>query len=131
MGIRAGADPGEIGAFGVAVVDESGTTSCATVSSVSEAATWVRAQGTVQSVNFLRGTALARGALLASWTREEDTGLRITEVHPKALLLALDMDGAAFAERFDIRSVWGGEEHQPEAAIAACAPGKASRRTGR
>ena len=155
-GIWAGADPGGIGAFGVAVVDESGATRCATVSSVSEAATWVRAQGkplgigidapmwwsagpgggrvadhrlrkayprihsgTVQSVNSLRGAALAGGALLASWMREQDPGLRITEAYPKALLLALDMDGATFAERFGIRNVWGDEEHQRDAAIAA------------
>ena len=75
--------------------------------------------GTVQSVNSLRGAALAGGALLASWMREQDPGLRITEAHPKALLLALDMDGATFAERFGIRNVWGDEEHQRDAAIAA------------
>ena len=79
---------------------------------------WIRS-GTVQSVNSLRGAALAGGALLASWMREQDPGLRITEAHPKALLLALDMDGAAFAERFGIRDVWGDGEHQRDAAIAA------------
>ena len=151
-GIWAEADPGGIGAFGVAVVDESGITRCATVSSVNEAATWIRGQGTplgigidapmwrsagpgggrvadhrprkayprihsgtVQSVNSLRGAALAGGTLLASWMREQDPGLRITE----ALLLALDMGGAAVAERFGIRNVWGDEEHQRDAAIAA------------
>lgn len=155
-GVWAGADPGGIEAFGVALLDESGATCCATVSSVSEAATWIRAQGTplgigidapmwwsagpgggrvaddrlrkaypwirsgtVQSVNSLRGAALAGGALLASRMREEDPVLGVTEAHPKALLLALDMDGAAFAERFGIQNVWGDEEHQRDAAVAA------------
>ena len=79
---------------------------------------WIRS-GTVQSVNSLRGAALAGGALLASWMREEDPGLGITEAHPKALLLALDMDGAVFAKRFGIRNVWGDDEHQRGAAVAA------------
>ena len=35
---------------------------------------WIRS-GTVQSVNSLRNAALAGGALLASWMREQDPGL--------------------------------------------------------
>ena len=74
--------------------------------------------GTVQSVNSLRGAALAGGALLASRMRAVFAGLRITESHPKALLCALKLDGAAFATRFGMQAVWG-DEHQRDAAIAA------------
>ena len=75
--------------------------------------------GTVQSVNSLRGAALVGGALLASRMREAFPGLRITESHPKALLLALNLDGAAFASRFGIQHAWGNDEHQRDAAVAA------------
>lgn len=40
-----GADPGGIGCFGVAVVDDSGSSYSITVSSVDEALSWIRAQG--------------------------------------------------------------------------------------
>lgn len=74
--------------------------------------------GTVQSVNSLRGAALAGGALLASRMREAFPSLGITESHPKALLRALNLDGAAFASRFGIQDAWG-DEHQRDAAVAA------------
>ena len=151
----AGADPGGIKAFGVAVVDESGNTCCTTVSSVDEAVNWIKGSGTVlglgidapmwwsaapgggrradarlrnayaipsgtvQSVNSLRGAALAGGALLASRMRELYPGLQVTESHPKALLQALGLDGAASATRFRIQNRWGDEEHQRDAAVAA------------
>ena len=44
--VWAGADPGGIGGFGVAVIDDSGNTCCATVSSVDDAANWIGARGT-------------------------------------------------------------------------------------
>ena len=78
--------------------------------------------GTVQSVNSLRGAALVGGALLASRVREAFPEVPITESHPKALLLALRLDGAAFADLFGIRNAWGTEEHQRDATIAAVCP---------
>jgi len=75
--------------------------------------------GTVQSANSLRGAALVGGGLLASRMREASPGLRITESHPKALLMALKLDGAAFALRFGIQNTWVNDEHQRDAAVAA------------
>ena len=53
--------------------------------------------GTIQSGNSLRGAALIGGALLASRIRETFPSVRITESHPKALLLAMGLDEARFA----------------------------------
>ena len=74
--------------------------------------------GTVQSGNSLRGAALIGGALLASRLREEFPALRITESHPKALLLAMGLDEAQFAARFDIEARWR-NGHERDAAVAA------------
>lgn len=74
--------------------------------------------GTVQSGNSLRGAALIGGMLLASRIREEFPGTRITESHPKALLIAMNVDEAGFAERFAIPRAWR-NEHERDAAIAA------------
>ena len=76
------------------------------------------ASGTVQSGNSLRGAALIGGALLASRLREAFPGLRITESHPKALLLALRLDETRFADRYRIETGWG-NEHERDAAVAA------------
>ena len=149
-----GADPGGTGAFGVALVDGSGRTSCTTVSSVDAAVKAIAAAGTplgvgidapmwwsatagggrradarlrkayrihpgtVQSVNSLKGAALVGGALLASKVREAMPGVPVTESHPKALLLALGLDGSGFAARFGICAAWN-DLHQRDAAIAA------------
>lgn len=75
--------------------------------------------GTVQSANSLKGAALIGGALLASRVRQEYPGIGITESHPKALLRALDLDGAGFAERFGMLPTAWRDEHQRDAAIAA------------
>ena len=74
--------------------------------------------GTVQSGNALRGAALIGGALLASRLREAPPALRITESHPKALLLALRLDETRFADRYQIETGWC-NEHERDAAIAA------------
>ena len=74
--------------------------------------------GTVQSGNSLRGAALIGGALLASRIREQFPGLRITESHPKALLLAFGLDGVQFAAQYGIETGWC-NEHERDAAIAA------------
>ena len=83
--------------------------------------------GTVQSVNSLRGAVLEGGALLAPRVREEFPGVPITESHPKALLLALKLDGAAFAKCFGIDNAWDADEHQRDAAIAAVCARKGCR----
>lgn len=155
--VWAGADPGGIGAFGVAVIDDSGKTRCGTVSSVDEAVNWIGAlgtpsgigidspmwwsagpgggrradkrlreaygipSGTVQSVNSLRGAALAGGVLLASLMRSKLPEIMVTESHPKALLQALsldDADGAAIATHFHVERAWH-DDHQRDAAISA------------
>ena len=74
--------------------------------------------GTVQSVNSLRGAALVGGAMLAFRVRQEFTGTRITESHPKALLLAFKFDESSFAKKFGISAGWS-NEHERDAAIAA------------
>ena len=76
------------------------------------------ASGTVQSINSLQGAVLVGGLLLASRLRVTVPGMPITESHPKALLLALGLDGASFAKRFGIRQAWS-DDHQRDAAIAA------------
>ena len=74
--------------------------------------------GTVQSGNSLQGAALIGGMLLASRIREVFPGVRITESHPKALLIAMNLDEARLAERFGISKAWR-NEHERDATIAA------------
>ena len=74
--------------------------------------------GTIQSGNSLRGAALIGGALLASRIRETFPSVRITESHPKALLLAMGLDEARFAARFGIETGWR-NEHERDAVVAA------------
>jgi predicted nuclease with RNAse H fold len=50
--------------------------------------------GTVQSVNSLRGAVVVQGIMLAMRLRERHPNLPITETHPKALLVALELDPA-------------------------------------
>ena len=74
--------------------------------------------GTIQSGNSLKGAALIGGALLASRIREKFPGIRITESHPKALLLAMSLDETRFAARFGIETSWR-NEHERDAVVAA------------
>ena len=76
------------------------------------------APGTVQSANSLRGAVLIGGALLASHVRAAFPDTCITESHPKALLVALDLDGADVADRFELSADWR-NEHERDATIAA------------
>lgn len=76
--------------------------------------------GTVQSVNSLRGAALVGGALLAFRIRRayaQDIG--VTEAHPKALLLALDLSWEAFACKYSVPTHSCRNEHERDAAISA------------
>ena len=74
--------------------------------------------GTIQSGNSLRGAALIGGALLASRIRGEFPRIRITESHPKALLLAMGLDEGQFAARFGVEMGWR-NEHERDAVVAA------------
>ena len=55
--------------------------------------------------------------MLAFRIRQRFPCARITEAHPKALLVALGPDGPDFAERFGISTGWG-NEHERDGAIA-------------
>ena len=47
--------------------------------------------GTIQEPNSLRGAVLVQGLMLALRARERWPGLRITEAHPKVLVVALNL----------------------------------------
>ena len=86
--------------------------------------------GTVQSGNSLRGAALIGGALLASRLREAFPSLRITESHPKALLLALEsrrnaVRPPALPSRRAVATSTSATPPSPR-----CVPGRASRAAG-
>ena len=73
---------------------------------------------TVQWANSLRGAAIVGGAMLAYRLRELDRNVKITESHPKAILLALEINGSGFAKKFEIPESWD-NEHERDATIAA------------
>ncbi len=86
---------------------------------------WIRSEysisgGTVQAANSLRGAALIQGALFAESLRQRYPGVRITEAHPKAVLLALQCSAADFFARFGF-NITIGNEHERDALIAAIA----------
>jgi len=73
--------------------------------------------GTVQSVNSLRGAALAGGALLAFQVRGFCPN--ITESHPKALLKAFYFDNwDEFASRYKIPDGCWQNQHEKDAIVA-------------
>ena len=76
--------------------------------------------GSVQSVSSLRGAALVGGALLAYKVREMYPTIKITESHPKALLMALfESNWKNFAMKFNITTNSFNNEHERDAIIAA------------
>ena len=85
--------------------------------------TYKNPSGTVQATNSLRGAALIEGVMLAWRLREHLPELPITEAHPKALLKALISRGVGrdVAERFGLRSIEPGADHERDAIIAAVA----------
>lgn len=89
---------------------------------------WLRAHyrlsgGEVQTANSLRGAALVQASMLVQRLRETfGPDLRVTEVHPKALLKGVFMnDWGSFAERFDLSPIPPRGEHERDAIIAAVA----------
>jgi len=84
--------------------------------------TYKIASGTVQTANSLRGAALIQGHLLAVGLRQRFPGVRITEAHPKALLLALRLaDWDSIVRRFALRGDLPLEEHARDALLSAVA----------
>jgi predicted nuclease with RNAse H fold len=86
---------------------------------------WIRekygiSSGTVQSVNSLRGAALAQGMLFASLLRERYPDIVVSEAHPKAVLKAINIARADFPRLHSVEQP-GGTEHESDALIAAVA----------
>ena len=88
---------------------------------------WLRktyriASGTVQSVNSLKGAVLVEGLMLAMMLRKAHPNVPITELHPKALLVALRLkDWKAFSESFVLDGPEPPTEHERDALIGAVA----------
>ena len=88
---------------------------------------WLRktyriAPGTVQSANSLRGAAVIQGVLLALKLRRSYPSIPITESHPKAVLLALNLPNwEAIRGRFGLRGSEPGSEHERDAILGAVA----------
>ena len=88
-----GADPGGIGAFGVALVDGSGRTSCTTVSSVDEAVKTIAAAGTPLGVGI---DAPMWWSATAGGGRKADARLRKAyRIHPGTVQSVNSLQGAA------------------------------------
>lgn len=78
--------------------------------------------GQVQSVNSLRGAALAQGMMFVHRIREEFAAIPVTETHPKALLVALNSDEGDFYRRCSVRlDAETVSEHERDAIISAVA----------
>jgi predicted nuclease with RNAse H fold len=79
--------------------------------------------GQVQAPNSLRGAALVQGAMFVLRIRERFPKVGVTETHPKALLVALDMtEEAVFWDHFSVE--WFSSqrpEHERDALISAVA----------
>lgn len=87
---------------------------------------WIRTQyqissGTVQTANSLRGACLVQGVLFAERVRLLFSAVPITEVHPKAVRLALRLeDWSEFCSRFSIYGI-AQKAHERDAVVAAVA----------
>lgn len=79
--------------------------------------------GQVQAPNSLRGAALVQGAMFVLRIRERFPKVRVTETHPKALLVALVMtEESGFWDHFSVE--WSSSqrpEHERDALISAVA----------
>jgi predicted nuclease with RNAse H fold len=77
--------------------------------------------GEVQPANSLRGAALVQATMFVLRLREAVPAVRVTEVHPKALLKILGCDGIqTLLGRSDVPDTWR-SEHERDAVIAAVA----------
>ncbi len=76
--------------------------------------------GEVQTVNSLRGAAVAQGILLVSLLRKHNPKLKVTESHPKALLNACGKTDAEFFRKHHI-DVVPGSQHERDAIVGAIA----------
>jgi hypothetical protein len=76
--------------------------------------------GEVQTVNSLRGAALAQGMMFVQRMRERFPAVPVTETHPNAVLKALELDGDKFFHRFSV-TMKGGSKHEQDAVISAIA----------
>lgn len=78
--------------------------------------------GEVQTVNSLRGAALAQGMMFVHRIRERYGAVRVTEVHPNALLKALGQTWAEFRGHFGVAAdLDDTRKHERDALIAAVA----------
>lgn len=78
--------------------------------------------GTVQSANSLRGAALVQGVVLAFMLRKRFPTVKVTETHPKALLLALGFAPRSwndFSGRFHLNGKRPGSDHERDALVGA------------
>ena len=73
--------------------------------------------GQVQTVNSLRGAALAQGMMFVQQIRELFPKIPVTETHPNALLKALGLTWKSFARRFRV-SACGRTKHEHDAVIS-------------
>lgn len=85
---------------------------------------WIRRKypipsGTVQTANSLRGAALVQGVMFVSRLRDKFPGVRVTEVHPKAVAVALNGWGSTAMK--DLGCVTAASEHERDAILAAIA----------
>jgi predicted nuclease with RNAse H fold len=77
----------------------------------------------VLTASSLRGAALVQGVMFVERIRQLFPNAPVTETHPKALLVALDMENEdTFRHRFSIQENGAeGSEHQRDAVISAVA----------
>jgi len=96
-------------------------------SSDRQADQWLRghyhiAAGTVQTANSLQGAALVQGVMFVQRMRERYPNVPVTESHPKAVLIALELTWPQFQNRFEIAAtITDEQEHERDAIIAAVA----------
>ena len=79
-----------------------------------------RVGSSVQTTNSLRGAAVVQGPFLIARIREHFPAVRVTEVHPKALLIAMGLSWIEFAARFSVHPQHN-SEHERDAIISAVA----------
>jgi predicted nuclease with RNAse H fold len=74
--------------------------------------------GSVQSVNSLRGAAIAQGLLLGDMITKSYPGCMLTESNPKAVVIAMDVGFDDFL-RMNVRTANYTNDHERDALVAA------------